>query len=53
MDRKKMDYIVQKSASITKFGKQILTTKLRKSNDCHQERKKVAKCQKESTSNDI
>ena len=43
----KIDYIVPKTVATTKFGKQTLTTKLKKSNDSHEEKLKVSKCQKE------
>ena len=50
INQMKTDYIVPKTVAITKFGKQTLTTKLKKSNDCNQEKLKVSKCLKENTS---
>ena len=50
INQMKIDYIVPKIVAITKFGKQTLTTKLKKSNDCNQEKLKVSKCLKENTS---
>ena len=45
----KINYIVPKTVTVTKFGKQTLTSKLKKSNDCNQEKLKVSKCLNENT----
>jgi hypothetical protein len=49
IDQMKINYIVPKTVTVTKFGKQTLTSKLKKSNDCNQEKLKVSKCLNENT----